>query len=88
MSGRLWFRAKRYGWGWTPATWEGWAVMAVYVVIVIAWEIYLARDQQAFVGQPISAIAWRAAVPPIVSTAILVPTCWIKGERPRWRWGK
>jgi predicted GH43/DUF377 family glycosyl hydrolase len=23
----FWFRAKEYGWGWYPATWEGWLVL-------------------------------------------------------------
>ena len=32
---RLWFRAKRYGWGWTPASVEGWLVMAAFMVAVV-----------------------------------------------------
>jgi hypothetical protein len=29
---RLWFRARSYGWGWTPATVEGWLVMLAFLV--------------------------------------------------------
>lgn len=29
-----WFARKTIGWGWTPATWQGWLVTALYVVIV------------------------------------------------------
>jgi hypothetical protein len=29
-----WFRAKLYGWGWTPATWQGWAVTIGFVLYI------------------------------------------------------
>jgi hypothetical protein len=35
MSNRYWFRPKRFGYGATPSTWEGWAVVAVYVVVLV-----------------------------------------------------
>lgn len=31
---KLWFKAKRFGWGWVPATWEGWAVTAGYALVL------------------------------------------------------
>jgi hypothetical protein len=34
---RPWFGPKRYvGWGWTPVSWEGWAVTAIFAVAAIA----------------------------------------------------
>jgi len=33
---KLWFKAKRYGWGWTPACWQGWLVLGVYFAVLIA----------------------------------------------------
>lgn len=31
---RYWFGPKRWlGWGWTPTTWEGWAVTCVSIVV-------------------------------------------------------
>jgi ABC-2 type transport system ATP-binding protein len=33
--GRPWFRRRRVGFGWRPVTWEGWAVTAVAVGLVI-----------------------------------------------------
>jgi hypothetical protein len=30
-----WFKTKLYGWGWVPATWEGWAV-TIGIVLYIA----------------------------------------------------
>ena len=32
---KLWFKAKRYGWGWTPSAWQGWMVLLVYLVSVL-----------------------------------------------------
>jgi hypothetical protein len=31
-----WFRPKRFGWGFTPATWQGWAVIVVFAVVLSA----------------------------------------------------
>ena len=34
MAGRPWFGPKRYGWGLTPISWQGWALTGAYVVAV------------------------------------------------------
>lgn len=31
---KLWFKAKEYGYGWYPATWQGWVVLAAYVGVL------------------------------------------------------
>ena len=31
-----WFKRKWFGWGWTPATWEGWVATIIYVGVIIA----------------------------------------------------
>lgn len=31
-----WFGRKKIGIGWSPASWQGWLTLAVYVVVVIA----------------------------------------------------
>jgi hypothetical protein len=28
---RRWFRRKRWGYGWTPCSWQGWLVTALFV---------------------------------------------------------
>ncbi len=30
-----WFGPKRIGWGFRPATWQGWLVVAVYVAVLV-----------------------------------------------------
>jgi len=84
MSAEVWFRARRYGWGWTPVTWQGWAITLAYAIAVAGWAVYELRTGRQ---QPISAI-WPGLLDLPLLTALLVAICWIKGERPRWRWGK
>ena len=88
MSDKLWFHAKRYGFGWTPATWEGWAVTAGYTAAIVAWIAYLLASRDATIGWHLGAASWIAALPLLVLTTALLAICWLKGERPRWRWGK
>ncbi len=75
----IWFPAKTYGWGWgLPCRWQGWVVMAVYLVLVVGGAFFL----RAVRNGPVF-IAYMT-----VLTAVLVVICWRKGETPRWRWGK
>ena len=30
---KLWFKAKRFGYGWTPIVWQGWAFLIVCVSV-------------------------------------------------------
>jgi hypothetical protein len=34
MAHAYWFKAKKYGYGGAPATWEGWAATAAYCLVV------------------------------------------------------
>jgi hypothetical protein len=40
-----WFAPRRYGWGLTPVSWQGWALTAAYVAAVFALAITLATPQ-------------------------------------------
>lgn len=77
-----WFKRKLYGWGWVPVRWQGWAVLALYIGVVV----YLFRGAafEAHVGFNTLVIF---NVPFLVATAILFLICYKKGERPRWHWG-
>jgi hypothetical protein len=35
MTHEFWFKPKTYGDGAVPTTWEGWAVIAVYVLVLV-----------------------------------------------------
>jgi hypothetical protein len=79
----IWFRAHRYGWGWSPSTWQGWAVMALWVAALTAWMIY--RSDAFIVGWHFDLVTYAGV---LALVAALFVVCWIKGERLRWRWGK
>lgn len=36
-----WFKRRRYGWGWTPVTWQGWSVLGVFLVYAIGTSVLL-----------------------------------------------
>ncbi len=79
---KLWFVSKRYGWGWTPATWQGWLVIAVYLactfLTVAVIEHYSRIENDALV----------IFLPLVfVYTCIVFFICVRTGEKPRWRWG-
>lgn len=81
-----WFKPKRYGYGATPTTWQGWVIVAAFLagVFALAWTL----------------IGFDRANPPdestlvffFISVAILLAAVWIISKRTtdgewRWRWG-
>lgn len=81
----LWFKNKTYGWGWRPATWQGWVIMAVWAFVFglfVSWKIkHMPEDPTG------AQVAWFLG-PFFAWTVALLVICWKKGEKPRWRWGK
>lgn len=77
-----WFKAKWYGWGWVPVTWQGLAVIVIYLVIITAPGIIFAKEIESSRGYSIAFFFFAA-----VSTVILLWICLAKGERPQWNWG-
>ena len=76
---QYWFPAKTYGWGWgPPITWQGWLVLVAFVALVAIGILFLKPATNALVF----------GVYVLVLVSLLVAVCWIKGEPPRWRWGK
>lgn len=79
---KLWFKAKMYGYGWTPASWEGWGVLALYIVSLI---IHI-RNIDMYASSA-SDVLISFLIPFIINTIFLLIICYVKGEEPRWRWG-
>jgi hypothetical protein len=71
---KTWFRAKTYGWGWgLPVRWQGWVMLGLYLVLLPIGAANIGPN-------------WR--IPYVaVLTAVLIFICWLKGEKPSWRWG-
>jgi hypothetical protein len=74
--GPEWFAPKRYGYGATPITWQGWALTFGFVAIAIALSVLFAR-------RPIELIA--ALIPFIIAFTVICART-TRGEW-RWRWG-
>lgn len=90
---KLWFKAKRYGWGWTPVTWQGWLITLVfallYTLLSIAFIGWLGAATEAFAvdyrGLSLSTLEFLAAF--TLLTHALIRICTRFGEKPGWRWG-
>jgi hypothetical protein len=78
-----WFRPKRYGYGATPVTWQGWALTFAGVLVIVAAAITFLG------GHPPSRSALLAFF--AVEAAVLAGL-WVIVRRKtdgewRWRWG-
>ena len=78
----IWFKAKKYGLGWYPATWQGWVVMMVYLFATVGIFRYI--DLHSHSG---SDTLIGFFLPFIGLTFILVFVAYLTGEPLGWRWG-
>jgi uncharacterized membrane protein YhaH (DUF805 family) len=83
MKRPIWFKAKTYGYGWYPATWQGWLMILLWVVLLglNAWRL-MSTDMPP-VENTVEFVAETLAM-----TAVLIYISYKTGEPPRWRWGK
>lgn len=79
---KLWFRAKTYGYGWTPCSWQGWLVIAAFVALTVA--TFRIVDSYAHSGSD-TLLMFVPLFLVYLFTLILI--CFMTGEKPRWRWG-
>lgn len=82
MNNPLWFKAKKYGWGWYPATWQGWAVLGMYIFAVSKHAFYVDTYTNS-----VSSILLSFLPDVYIMTVFLIIICYATGEKPRWRWG-
>lgn len=82
---RYWFKAKLYGWGWTPATWQGWVTLLVYIVLILG---LIVSREESVPGDPMSGSNFLVfALPILILTTVLIYICYKTGEKPHWQWG-
>ena len=81
-SEHLWFKRKLYGWGWTPATWQGWVVILIYIALVMLFPFTIDENSSA------SEVFFTGILPVALLTIALIRVCYKFGEKPRWQWGK
>ena len=82
VKNKLWFRAKRYGWGWQPASWQGWAIMFIFIDAVILNFRRIDAIQHSGSDTLINFVPQT-----LLMVLALIVICYKTGEKPRWRWG-
>lgn len=76
-----WFKAKLFGWGWTPATWQGWVVTAIFLACVLFFALKISDDST------LSDVLWLFVFPILALTSLFIYIAYKTGEKPRWQWG-
>ncbi len=84
---KIWFRAKRFGWGWRPVTWQGWLVTAAYIagIIVIAQHAVVITETSTSTTKT---FLWNYFPSLIILTIVMIWICYKTGEKLKWRWGQ
>jgi hypothetical protein len=73
ITSTAWFGPKRVtGWGWTPTSWQGWAVTSVWTVVVVVVSLLLAMSHHIVVM-----LAFE-----VVAIALLLLVATVTGDPP------
>ncbi len=79
----IWFKTKRYGWGWVPATWQGWLLTALFIAMTCLTTLLIPENSE----RPQESTLLIGSVI-LIEAAVFLFIVWKTGEKPRWRWGK
>jgi amino acid transporter len=79
----LWFKRKRYGWGWTPATWQGWLIVLIFIIALV-WNFHRLDS----VSHSASDTLRPFIIQTFAMSLVLIGLCYVTGEKPRWQWGE
>jgi hypothetical protein len=79
MTHEFWFKPKTYGYGATPVTWEGWALVAAYVLLISAAMVVLSLHQT-------SLSAWLLLMAAIAASTAALVVVSVKKTDGGWRW--
>lgn len=77
-----WFKAKKYGYGWYPSTWQGWLILALY----LGYVLYITMMFEA-AHLPKDTVSIDFMLQIFLPTALLIYICYRTGEPAKWRWG-
>jgi len=85
---QYWFKPKRYGYGATPITWEGWAVTAAAVAcVVVLAMVFVAEPASRHAGPDLPGVLiWAALNAAIIGGLLWITRAKTDGEW-KWRWG-
>ncbi len=77
-----WFKRRRYGYGWTPVTWQGWVTIVVFILTILSTAFIF--DSMPYSNE----LLWIFLNTFITLVVLLVVISILKGPMPKWRWGK
>lgn len=75
---KYWFKRKSFGWGWQPASIEGWIVTTLFIGALL----YIGLTK----GQDPDVTPQEILMPVGTLVIVLILICYKTGERPRWQW--
>lgn len=76
---RYWFKRKIWGWGWTPATWQGWLSTLIYISLVL---LIALNGEEEIPGNPDSGTNFLMfGLPIILLTVAFIFLAYKKGEK-------
>lgn len=78
----LWFKRKLYGWGWTPVTWQGWALTFGYIAAILLFAFTVDENS------PTREVMFTFVLPTVFLTILFLRIAYKKGEKPKWQWGR
>lgn len=84
-SKKYWSKRRRYGYGWTPTTWQGWTVIGVWLTFVFVGSLYYSKAASDSNDGEFTLIYISLV---LLSTIPLILISYKTGPKPRWRWGK
>lgn len=77
-----WFKRKVYGWGWTPARWQGWVTLVVFLVLVV-WNAIRVDSMSHSASDTLLSFVPQT----VILVFVLIAICFVTGEEPKWQWG-
>ena len=82
---KLWFKAKRFGWGWYPVSPEGWLVTIIYAGL-LAWSVgRFSNYVIGHTGEPFLSILFPVLMHALWVSALIASLMYIgikTGEKP------
>jgi uncharacterized membrane protein len=79
MTNQYWFKPKTFGYGATPSSWEGWAVVAAYTVVLVSCVLAISSYNGSFV-------AFVAAIAAMVVATIVLFVVSVQKTDGAWGW--
>lgn len=78
---KIWFKSRRYGWGFAPATWQAWLIMAIWLMLVVVYVVNIDNASESIAQTLLSVLPFV-----VLMVVILVMISYRRGENPKLQW--